>query len=67
MKNINNFGFSGFGFGFGLCVCFQGQVKLSPGLNIPTIPELYNPILEEQKRFGIKFEEKIEKVEELKV
>jgi hypothetical protein len=44
---------------------FKGKVKLSPGLHIPVNPELYNPILDEQSQFGIKFEEKIEKVEHM--
>jgi saccharopine dehydrogenase (NADP+, L-glutamate forming) len=34
-----------------------------PGLQIPTIPELYNPILNELETLGIKFIDKIEKIE----
>jgi len=33
------------------------------GLQIPVIPELYNPILEELETFGIKFVEKVIKIE----
>jgi hypothetical protein len=33
------------------------------GLQIPIIPELYNPILDELESLGIKFVEKVEKVE----
>jgi hypothetical protein len=35
----------------------EGKVKLNAGLVIPTLPELYNPILEELAELGIKFEE----------
>jgi len=35
----------------------EGQVKLAPGLHIPNIPELYNPILDELASLGIKFTE----------
>lgn len=37
----------------------EGKIKLT-GLQIPTVAELYNPILDELETFGIKFEEKVE-------
>jgi saccharopine dehydrogenase (NADP+, L-glutamate forming)/spermidine synthase len=40
----------------------EGKIKLT-GLQIPTIPELYNPILDELETLGIKFVDKVEKVE----
>jgi len=40
----------------------QGKIKLT-GLQIPIIPDLYNPILDELAVLGIKFVEKLEKVE----
>jgi len=40
----------------------EGKIKLT-GLQIPIIPELYNPILDELESLGIKFVEKVEKVE----
>jgi len=40
----------------------EGKFNLT-GLQIPTIPELYNPILDELEQLGIKFMDKVEKVE----
>jgi len=40
----------------------EGKINLT-GLQIPTIPELYNPILDELEALGIKFVEKVERVE----
>jgi len=40
----------------------EGKIKLT-GLQIPTIPELYNPILDELDSLGIHFIEKTEKVQ----
>ena len=40
----------------------EGKIKLT-GLQIPIVPELYNPILNELEQLGIKFVEKVEKVE----
>jgi hypothetical protein len=40
----------------------EGKIKLT-GLQIPIVPELYNPILNELDQLGIKFVEKVEKVE----
>jgi len=40
----------------------QGKIKLT-GLQIPIIPELYNPILNELDDLGIHFVEKLEKVQ----
>mmetsp|Transcript_5981 Transcript_5981/g.6525 ORF Transcript_5981/g.6525 Transcript_5981/m.6525 type:complete len:201 (-) Transcript_5981:21-623(-) len=39
----------------------EGKIKLT-GLQIPTIPELYNPILDELETMNIKFIEKVENV-----
>jgi saccharopine dehydrogenase-like NADP-dependent oxidoreductase len=39
----------------------DGKIKRS-GLHVPVIPEIYEPILSELERFGIRFEEKIEAV-----
>ena len=36
----------------------NGKIKLT-GLHIPTMPEIYNPVLNELEHFGVKFEEKI--------
>ena len=41
----------------------QGKINLT-GLQIPIVPELYNPILNELESLGIKFVEKVEKVEQ---
>eukprot|EP01120_Amphizonella_sp_Union-15-10_P000878 TRINITY_DN1092_c0_g1_i1.p1 TRINITY_DN1092_c0_g1~~TRINITY_DN1092_c0_g1_i1.p1 ORF type:complete len:484 (-),score=99.55 TRINITY_DN1092_c0_g1_i1:77-1432(-) len=35
----------------------QGKVKIAPGLHVPTVKELYVPILEELEQLGIKFVE----------
>lgn len=40
-----------------------GNCAYSIGLQIPTIPELYNPILDELESLGIKFVDKVERVE----
>jgi len=40
----------------------EGKIKLT-GLQIPIVPELYNPILDELETLGIKFVDKVEKVE----
>jgi len=40
----------------------EGKINLT-GLQIPTIPELYNPILDELEALGIKFVDKVESVE----
>jgi saccharopine dehydrogenase (NADP+, L-glutamate forming)/spermidine synthase len=40
----------------------QGKIKLT-GLQIPIIPELYTPILDELQQLGINFVERVEKVE----
>jgi len=37
----------------------EGKLSHLKGLVIPTLPELYNPILEELKTFNIYFEEKL--------
>jgi len=39
---------------------FEGKIKLT-GLQIPTIPQFYEPILEELARFNIHFVEKVVK------
>jgi len=38
----------------------EGKLSHLKGLVIPTLPELYNPILEELKTFNIHFQEKLE-------
>jgi len=43
----------------------EGKLTHLKGLVIPTLPELYNPILEELKTFNIIFQEKLEKEENL--
>jgi saccharopine dehydrogenase-like NADP-dependent oxidoreductase len=43
----------------------EGKLSHLKGLVIPTLPELYNPILQELKTFNISFEEKLEKEENL--
>jgi len=43
----------------------QGKFKHLTGLVIPTLPEVYNPILEELATMNIKFHEKLEKEENL--
>ncbi len=37
----------------------DGKIKLS-GLQLPILPEVYEPVLKEMKNYGINFEEKIE-------
>lgn len=39
----------------------NGKIN-STGVNIPTIPQIYNPVLEELKSFGIEFKEKDEAI-----
>jgi len=39
----------------------EGELKLT-GLQIPTIPQLYNPILDELEKYDIKFVDRVEKV-----
>jgi len=38
----------------------KNKIKLK-GVQIPVIPELYNPILDELEEMGIKFSEKFQK------
>jgi saccharopine dehydrogenase (NADP+, L-glutamate forming) len=40
----------------------EGKIK-KPGVNIPVVPEIYAPILEELASLGIKFEERMTKLE----
>ncbi len=40
----------------------EGAITLT-GLQIPIVPELYNPILKELEQLGIKFVEKVDRVE----
>jgi saccharopine dehydrogenase (NADP+, L-glutamate forming) len=37
----------------------EGKIELS-GLHVPVLPEIYEPILEELEKAGIRFEEKIQ-------
>ena len=48
----------------GICIrgVLEGTIKLNPGLNIPIIPELYNPILDGLEELGIKFVDRVDKV-----
>jgi saccharopine dehydrogenase-like NADP-dependent oxidoreductase len=39
----------------------KGKIKLT-GLHVPVLPEIYEPILEELEKVGIRFEEKIEEM-----
>lgn len=48
--------------GIAIKLVLEGKIKLT-GLQLPTIPELYNPILDELEQFNIKFVEKLVKVE----
>jgi saccharopine dehydrogenase (NADP+, L-glutamate forming) len=34
----------------------EGRLPLS-GVHIPVVPEIYEPVLEEMERFGVRFEE----------
>jgi len=43
----------------------EGKLSHLKGIVIPTLPELYNPILDELKTFNITFHEKLEKEENL--
>jgi len=43
----------------------EGKFKHLTGLVIPTLPDLYNPILQELESMNIKFHEKLEKEENL--
>jgi hypothetical protein len=38
---------------------FEGKINI-PGVHIPVIPEIYDPILDELEGMGIKFNEKTE-------
>jgi len=42
----------------------QGKLDHLTGLVIPTLPELYNPILDELESMNIKFHDKLEKEED---
>jgi len=43
----------------------EKKVKLSAGIYIPTTPELYHPVLDELEALGIKFDDKVVKVEDI--
>jgi len=45
----------------GVRLILEGQVR-TPGVLIPTHPELYEPALAELERLGIRFTEKVERV-----
>jgi len=49
--------------GIAIKLVLEGQIKRT-GLLLPTLPEVYNPILDELEKYNIKWVEKVIKVEE---
>jgi len=49
--------------GIAIKLVLEGQIKRT-GLLLPTLPEVYNPILDELEKYNIKWIEKVIKVEE---